>query len=132
MRIRAKFQVQEITSLHFYPNSKIIKLRPQYDTATPEDNRFSTATPSGELWMQVDNPSAVAALEQGKFFYIDIFPTQDPVEPVAPAPSAIQAEQAATPAPAQPVAAEPQPAVQAEPAAVAEQAQPATQPEQQA
>jgi hypothetical protein len=130
MRIRAKFQVQEITSLHWYPNSKIIKLRPQYDTATPEDNRFSTATPSGELWMQVDNPSAIAALEQGKYFYIDIFPTQDPVEQVAPAPSAIQAEQPATPEPV--VAAEPQPAVQAESAAVVEQAQPAAQPEQQA
>ena len=40
----------------------------------PEDRRFNKATPSGEFWMQVDNPAALEVLKLGQVFYIDMIP----------------------------------------------------------
>ena len=72
MTVRAKFMVVEKTQFAWSKDSVKIKLSPQYDNNIPEDQRFAKATPSGEFWMQVDNPSAAEALELGKTYYIDI------------------------------------------------------------
>ncbi len=40
-----------------------------YDTITPENQRFTKATPSGELKMRVDNPEA--QFKQGEVYYLD-------------------------------------------------------------
>jgi len=70
MSVRAKFQVQEVTTYNY--GGKKIVLRPQYDTTIPEDQRFCKATPTGEFSMTVDNPVAADQLIPGKFFYIDL------------------------------------------------------------
>jgi hypothetical protein len=67
MNVRAKFKVVENA------DGRIV-LRPEYDHTIPEDQRFAQATPSGEIFLQVDNPSAGAALQLGKSFYIDFSP----------------------------------------------------------
>lgn len=72
MTIRAKFKVTSIETFAWNPNTKKIKLTPEYDSSIDEDRRFSQATPSGEFWMQVDNPVAAEQLALGKTFYIDL------------------------------------------------------------
>jgi hypothetical protein len=72
MTVRAKFTVTEKTTYSWSKDSVRIKLTPQYDQTIPEDQRFAKATPSGEFWMQVDNPTAAAALELGATYYIDL------------------------------------------------------------
>lgn len=68
MSVRAKFVVQNVTP---QGSGKQIKLAAQYDTSIPEDQRFSTATPWGELTMLVDNPKAADQFEIGKAYYLD-------------------------------------------------------------
>lgn len=70
MSVRAKFVVQSITE--YQHGGKKITLAPQYDQSIPEDKRFCKATPSGEFWMQIDNPAAAEQLKLGKAFYIDL------------------------------------------------------------
>lgn len=43
-----------------------------YDTTTPENERFTRATPWGELKMRVDNPDV--GFEVGRHFYLDFTP----------------------------------------------------------
>lgn len=73
MAVRAKFTVTSVTE-HHYSQAKTIKLTPVYDPNLPEDQRFSKATPSGELTMYVDNPSAAEQLKLGQAFYLDFTP----------------------------------------------------------
>lgn len=75
--VRAKFMVTRVQQ-HYYSSangpvegSKEIFLTPQYDTSIPEDQRYSKATPSGEIRLQIDNPSAAAYLKPGTQFYVD-------------------------------------------------------------
>lgn len=69
--VRAKFQVSSITSTLW---GKKVEMTPQYDQSIPEDQRFYKATPTGNFWMQIDNPAALEQLELGKTFYIDLTP----------------------------------------------------------
>lgn len=40
-----------------------------YDTTTPENRRFTKATPWGEIKMRVDNPDV--QFEVNRFYYLD-------------------------------------------------------------
>lgn len=70
--IRAKFRCNSVT---FFGDptdedaGRQYTLAPIYDTTTPENERFTKATPWGELKMNVDNPAA--RLEVGKIYYLD-------------------------------------------------------------
>lgn len=70
--IRAKFRCSSVT---FYGDptnpdaGRQYTLNAVYDTSTPENERFTKATPFGELKMNVDNPAA--RLEVGKVYYLD-------------------------------------------------------------
>ena len=46
--------------------------RAVYDQSTPENARFTKATPWGEIKMRVDNPDVT--FEVGKHFYLDFTP----------------------------------------------------------
>lgn len=69
-KVRAKFTLQEVRK-HHWGNGTTLVFRPEYDLSIPEDQRFATATPSGEFTMYVDNPSAVEFFELGKPYYVD-------------------------------------------------------------
>lgn len=76
MGVRAKFRVERHehhTYAGGYESTKIV-LMPNYDPSIPEDQRFQSASPSGELWMIVTNPAAIEQLQPGKYFYIDFTP----------------------------------------------------------
>ena len=82
MNVRAKFMLQEHAMIghggaHIYHT---FVFRPQYDDSIPEDQRFATATPTGELRISVDNPAVIAAWtdRQGKQFYLDFTPVETP------------------------------------------------------
>lgn len=70
--IRAKFRVDAV-EFRGDPadenTGRSYTLRAVYDTSTPENARFTRATPYAELKMTVDNPAA--RLEVGKFYYLD-------------------------------------------------------------
>lgn len=70
MSVRATFRVTK-TARSAYGSCVEIDLDPQYDTAIEEDRRFCKATPSGHMKLFVDNPTAIYALELGKYFYVD-------------------------------------------------------------
>jgi hypothetical protein len=69
--VRAKFTVQSSTEVPWNTDARQVVLAPQYDTSIPEDLRYSRATPSGRIEMQIDNPPAAVQFEQGKAFYVD-------------------------------------------------------------
>lgn len=75
MSVRGKFRVVSITDNG--PNAaKGVRLQTQYDQSIPEDQRFQKATPFGDLNMNIDNPAALAQLEVGKSFYLDLVPVE--------------------------------------------------------
>lgn len=76
MSVRAKFQLQEVTNLHYSPTAKKLLFRAMYDTSIPEDQRFQRATPWGEFSMVVDNEAALDQFELGKHYYFDVTPAE--------------------------------------------------------
>lgn len=74
MSVRAKFQLQSVTSNAWSPTAKNLKFSCTYDTSIPEDQRFQKATPSGSFEMLVDNPAALDQFNLGDFYYVDFTP----------------------------------------------------------
>ncbi|QDY06177.1 hypothetical protein FJK98_02535 [Micromonospora sp. HM134] len=78
MPIRAKFRCNSV-EFRGDPTdeatSRSYKLTAVYDTSTPENERFTKATPWGELTIAVDNPAA--RFEVGATYYLDFTPTED-------------------------------------------------------
>lgn len=69
--IRAKFKLTGILNQAWSPDAKEYRFDAQYDTSTPEDQRFSQATPSGTIRMQVNNPAAHDYFKLGDSYYLD-------------------------------------------------------------
>ena len=69
MSVTAKFRCNSIED---FGTSKKVKLSPVSPgpDATEEDKAFWTATPSGTLEMQIDNPPAADIFAPGKVFYL--------------------------------------------------------------
>lgn len=76
MGIRAKFRVEKVTQHAWNTAARTITLSPQYDQTIAEDRRFCDATPSGTFEMLVNNPAAIAQLQLGQQFYIDLTPVE--------------------------------------------------------
>lgn len=74
--VRAKFKCYSKTEVTHEGGHKSteVHLRPVCADDLPENQRFHRYTPSGELKMIIDNPSAVEALAPGKTFYVDFTP----------------------------------------------------------
>ncbi len=69
MSVRAKFYCNAITPSG---DGHQISLNVVYSNdVQSEDGRFTKATPSGSLTMQVDNPAAGIQFEVGKSYYVD-------------------------------------------------------------
>lgn len=73
MAVRAKFRC---TVVEDYGYSKKVKLGAVYPSdeeraAQSENDSFNKATPSGEMWMTIDNPAASIQFEPGKSYYLD-------------------------------------------------------------
>lgn len=74
MSVRAKMQLQKITAHSWSSTAKTLEFQTQYDTSIPEDQRFTKATPSGSITMQVDNPAALEQFKLGESYYVDFTP----------------------------------------------------------
>lgn len=74
MSVRCKFKVDSITQ--HASNGTSVSMTPVYSNNDPnhENSKFWRATPSGELKFYCANPDAVAQLELGAEYYIDITP----------------------------------------------------------
>lgn len=75
MTVRAKLQVTKITKTTW--GQTILNFSAIYDTMIPEDQRFQKATPSANFDITIDNPTALAQFELGKFYYIDFTPVEE-------------------------------------------------------
>jgi hypothetical protein len=71
--VRAKFRCNSITG-HAGMSAKTVKFAAVYDSSIPEDRRYATATPTGELTMLVDNPAV--SFELGRQYYLDFTPAE--------------------------------------------------------
>ena len=71
-KARCKFTCTGVTT-HSWPGVTV-KLQTQYDDSIPEDQKFSTATPSGSMEMTINNPSLEGFFEPGRHYYLDVIP----------------------------------------------------------
>jgi hypothetical protein len=70
MTVRAKFTCGRVED---YGQSKKVYLSPVYEGSlgeSEENRRFTKATPSGEMWMTVDNPAAALQFKPGRTYYL--------------------------------------------------------------
>ena len=76
MNARCKFALTRVTDNGY---GLEVVLTPRYDANDPKDTAFSTATPSGEFKMQVNNPAVLPMFKDkvGKVFYLDISPVDE-------------------------------------------------------
>lgn len=78
MNVRAKFKVQSRFTADYGPFSTpqtTVLLAAQYDPNLKEDQSYAKATPTGQLSMVVDNPSALLEFTVGRVFYVDFTPS---------------------------------------------------------
>lgn len=80
MSVRAKFRCVKVEHSAYMTSVKYT-FAPQYDQEIPEDQRFAKASPSGEMWIQVDNPAA--SFELGEYYYLDFTPVPVPADVTA-------------------------------------------------
>lgn len=74
--VRGKFTLVSMKQ-HAGSSARSLEFAPQYDPNLPEDQKYAKATPSGSLTMYVDNPPALAQLELGKAYYLDLTPVPE-------------------------------------------------------
>jgi len=67
--VRAKFVCNSIKQYAY--GGRELSFDAVYDDGTPENQRFSKATPSGSLTMLVNNPPAAEFFILGKAYYLD-------------------------------------------------------------
>jgi len=67
--MRAKFRVNSFTQ--FTGQGRKFDLSAVTDDGTPENQRYNTATPAGQLSITIDNPAVVDFLQPGKSYYLD-------------------------------------------------------------
>lgn len=74
MATRAKFVCKSVTN--FGGTSGQVELSAVYalphEGPPTEDDRFTKATPWGELKMAIDNPDASCQFTPGEYYYVDI------------------------------------------------------------
>lgn len=73
--VRCKFILFKVAEFS-WGSAKELTFQATYDPSIPEDKRFAEATPSGVLTITVDNQAALAELQKGKAYYIDITPAE--------------------------------------------------------
>jgi hypothetical protein len=67
MNVKAKFRCNSVQD--FGPGRPTsVEFMAMYDASTPENERFTKATPSGSLTMTVDNPDVV--FRPGRNYYL--------------------------------------------------------------
>lgn len=76
--VRAKFRLSEVHNLSWSQTAQRFVFEAQYDTAIPEDQRFSKATPTCRFEMTVDNPAAQQQFKLGESYYFDVSPVGSP------------------------------------------------------
>lgn len=68
---RCKFRVE---SVMLTGRCDQVALVTEYDSLIPEDQRFSRATPIGEMKIDIENPAVRGQFQPGQFVYIEIAP----------------------------------------------------------
>lgn len=71
MSVRGKWRV---ASVEHFGTSKKVKLSTVYEGPlgeNEENKRFTKSSPSGEIWITIDNPFAADQFEPGQEWYTD-------------------------------------------------------------
>lgn len=77
MAVRGKFKLVESTQVSWNKDARRLKFQAVFNDGTEENEKFHKATPTGEIAIMVDNPSAVGQFEFGKHYYVDFTLAQD-------------------------------------------------------
>lgn len=87
MKIRSKFKCVSKEPADGGDGSKAsyVNFRTDYDDDTPEDQRFATATPSGEMRQLITNPLALKEFKEGECYYFDAVACTSPLAKEPPA-----------------------------------------------
>ena len=72
-----KFQVRSVDPVGYNSGEEIITLATVYDEDDPEDTKFSSATPWGELKFGLSNPHLVGQFEVGQVYHLHLVPIED-------------------------------------------------------
>jgi len=76
-KIRCKFAcTDKRPSYEGATDNFTFKFEARYHPETPEDERFAKWTPSGKMEVTISNPAALAAIEVGKAYYLDLIPVE--------------------------------------------------------
>jgi hypothetical protein len=68
---RCKFIVESVKQYAY--GGREVHLQTAYDEKlSKEDRAFSTATPSGSMTVQINNPGVFNVFEPGKYVYVDV------------------------------------------------------------
>ena len=70
-RSRCKFRVESVKRTR---SREQVEFVTEYDGQIPEDQKFSRATPIGEMKIDIENPELRGGYQPGQFVYIDITP----------------------------------------------------------
>lgn len=75
MTARCKFTVESVTEYAY--GSRSVVLATHYDEAlSKEDRAFSTATPSGKMEININNPKVFDIFRPGAKVYVDVTPIE--------------------------------------------------------
>ncbi len=84
MTVRAKFRVTSVERHEF--GAENVKMMPVYSQDQDSENyKFWTATPSGRIEMQINNPEAHGTFEPGQEFFVDFTAVEVASEAGSPA-----------------------------------------------
>lgn len=73
IKARCKFKVSSVEPLG---DGEKIKMHTQYDEDDPEDTKFSSATPWGNIEFGLSNPNLVGTFKVGEVYYLDLVPVE--------------------------------------------------------
>ena len=79
MNVRAKFFCGRKSEDQAYPNTakyNVVELSPASGKGNED---WSAATPNGKIEMTINNPTALAAFEVGKSYFVDFTPAEVPL-----------------------------------------------------
>ena len=70
IRAEGRMTVEDVT--HPYESTEKIYFHCEYDPDSPEDRKFSRATPSGNMMLQISNPALLEQFARGQKFRIKL------------------------------------------------------------
>ncbi len=77
--VRGKFRLKKVSQVEWSESARELEFVAVCNDGTDENIKFHRATPSGEIKMLVDNPTALETFVIGQCYYVDFSQVIKPV-----------------------------------------------------